>query len=147
MNKALYLLSLGLLILLSLITVFQGARYIASPVALFQLVSLANLFLPAIISGLLVVFLSVRFADVLRGRVDFSVRPSRSIARASQSAGKLLLWVFYALLFVALVFLIQARGQLAGEISFLFGPLFKTLPAGVILIELGRLLDDVEMPD
>ncbi len=144
MNKAMYLLSLGLLILLSLVTAFQGARYIASPVGLFQLASLANLFLPFIISGLLVVFLSVRFTDVLLGRADISVRPSRPIARVSQTAGRSLLWIFYVLLAVAIVFLIQTRGHLGGEISFLFGPLFKALPAGVILIELGRLMDNHE---
>ena len=144
MNKTIYLLSIGLLILLCLLAVFQGTRYIASPVAVFQLASLANVFMPFVISGLLVVFLTIRFADVWRGRTDVSASLTRPAARAAQTAGKVLLWIFYALFAVALFFLILAKGQLGGEISFLFGPLFRTLPAGLILFELGRILDGVD---
>ena len=144
MNKAIYLLSVGLLILLSLVTVFQGTRYIASPVAAFQIASLANVILPFVVSGLLVVFLSIRFADVWSDRSDVTVRASRPAARASQAAGKLLLWIFYALLVVAVVLLIRARGQLSGEIIYLFSPLFRSLPVGLVLFELGRILDDAD---
>lgn len=131
---------------MSLLAVLQGTRYIASPVAAFQLASLANVVLPFVTSGLLVVFLTIRFADVWRGRIDITMSVSRPAARASQTAGKVLLWMFYALLAVALFLLIQAKGQLSGEIGFLFGPLLRTLPVGLILFELGRILDTIDSP-
>jgi len=144
MNKKLYLLTLGLLILFAALSIFQGSRYIMSPVGIFQLASLANIVLPLVLGVLLTVFLSVRFADVLKNRASVDYVASRPIARASQNAGKFLILVFYVLLVVVIGFLIIARGQLGGEIGFLFGPLFRTLPIGLLLFELGRILDNSE---
>lgn len=147
MNKKAYLLSLGLVIGIALLSLLQGTRYILSPVGLFQLATLMNLVMPPILGLLLAVFLSVRFADVWKGRTRVEVLASRPIAKASQVAGKVLIWAFYVLLLTALGFLVLARGQLGGEISFLFAPLLRTLPVGLLLFELGRLLDQATEDD
>ena len=141
MSKFLYQFSLGLIILVAILQAFQGTRYIASPVVAFQVATLVNMVLPFIIGILLVVFLGVRFADVWRGRVDVTARATRPIARASQTAGKVLLYIFYAALLATLVLIIMAGGRLQSEIGFLFAPLAKTLPVGLVLTELGRILD------
>lgn len=141
MSKVLYQCSLGLIIFAAIMQAFQGTRYIASPVMAFQIATLVNMVLPFIIGILLVVFLGVRFADVWKGRVDVTMRATRPIARASQTAGKVLLYIFYAMLLATGVFMIMAGGRLQSEIGFLFAPLAKTLPVGLILTELGRILD------
>lgn len=141
MSKKLYLLSLGLVIAVAALSVLQGTRYILSPVGLFQIATLMNMVMPFVLGLLLVVFLSVRFADVWRDRIDTDFAVARPIARASQVAGQVLIWVFYLLLLVAIGFLVLARGQLGGEIGFLFGPLLRTLPVGLLLFELSRYLD------
>lgn len=147
MGKRLYLMSLGFLILIAVMSVFQGARYILSPVGLFQLATLANLVIPLVLGPLIAVFLVVRFIDVLKER-SFVDRPlRRPIARAARLSGKLLIYMFYVLLIIAIVFLVLARGQLGGEISFLFGPLLRTLPIGFLVFELGNLLDTAESDD
>jgi hypothetical protein len=140
-NRKLYLLSLGLVIVVAALSVLLGTRYILSPVGLFQVATLLNLVVPPILGLLIAVFLSVRFADVWRDRVDTDFVVTRPIARASQLVGRVLIWAFYALLLVAIGFLVLARGQLGGEIGFLFGPLLRTLPVGLLLFELSRFLD------
>lgn len=144
MNKTLYLLSLAIMILISALGALQGTRYILSPVAFFQIATLLNMIVPAILGVLLAVFLSARFADVWRNRMDTNFKVARPIARASYAVGRILIWAFYVLLLVAIAFLVLARGQLGGEVSFLFGPLLKTLPVGLVLFELSRLLDAAE---
>ena len=141
MNKKLYLLSIGLLVLVALLSAFQGARFIRSPVGVFQLATILNSVMPLVLGALVALFLAVRFGDVWSGRADVQVRVSRPIAKASQTAGKVLVGVFYILFTIAIGFLILAKGQLSGEIGFLFGPLLRTLPIGLLLFELGRILD------
>ncbi len=147
MSKKLYLFSLGMVILVSALGALQGSAYILSPVGLFQVATLLNMVLPVALAILLTVFLSARFADVWRNRVDTHFTVTRPIARASQFAGRILIWTFYILLIVAIVFLVLARGQLSGEIAFLFGPLLRTLPVGLLLFELSRFLDAAEEQD
>lgn len=142
MSKTLYLLSIGLLILTALLSALQGTRYIMSPVGIFQLATILNAFMPLLIGGLVAWFLLVRFRDVWSGRADVQARATRPVARSAQTAGKFLIVVFYVLLVVAVGFLVMARGQLGGEIGFLFGPLLRTLPVGIVLFELGNILDD-----
>lgn len=145
MNKKLYLLSIALLILVALMSALQGTRFIRSPVGVFQLATLLNMVMPLVLGALVALFLAVRFGDVWRGHADVQVRASRPIAKASQTAGKLLVGVFYILLAIAIGFLILAKGQLSGEIGFLFGPLLRTLPIGLVLFELGRILDQTTL--
>jgi len=141
MSKKLYLLSVGLLILFALLSALQGTRFIRSPVGVFQLATILNSVMPLVLGALVTLFLTVRFGDVWSGRADVQVRASRPIARASQTAGKFLVGVFYILFALAIGFLILAKGQLSGEIGFLFEPLLRTLPIGLVLFELGRILD------
>lgn len=142
MSKTLYLISIGLLILAALLSALQGTRYIMSPVGIFQLASVLNAFLPLLIGGLVAWFLLVRFRDVWSGRADVQVRATRPVARSAQTAGKFLIAAFYVLLVIAIGFLVMARGQLGGEVAFLFGPLLRSLPVGLVLFELGNILDD-----
>ena len=141
MSKSLYQCSLSLIILAAILQAFQGTRYISSPVVAFQIATLANMVLPFIMSILLVVFLGARFADVWTGRVEVTTPASRPIARASQRAGKILIYLFYAMLLAIVIFLILAGGRLQGEAGFLFAPMAKVLPVGLVLVELGRILD------
>lgn len=146
MNRKLYLLSVGLLILVALLSMLQGTRFIRSPIGVFQLATLLNMVMPVVLGGLVAFFLAARFADVWRGHADVQDRAARPIARASQTAGKLLIGVFYVLLVIGIGFLILAKGQLSGEIGFLYGPLLRMLPIGLILFELGRVLDQATEP-
>lgn len=141
MSKKLYLLSIGLLILVALLSALQGTRFIRSPVGIFQLANILNSVMPLVLGALVAFFLAVRFRDVWSGRADVQVQASRPIARASQTAGKLLVGVFYILVVIAIGFMFLAKGQLGSEIGFLFGPLLRTLPIGLVLFELGRILD------
>ena len=144
MSKKLYLLSVGLLLLAALLSIVQGTRFIRSPLGFFQIVSLVNMFMPLVLGLLLAFFLGARFLDVWRGDADVEARASRPLARACQTAGKFLIVLFYIFLMAAIGFLVLGKGQLSGEVGFLFGPLFRTLPVGLVLFELGRLLDRPE---
>ena len=147
MGKKLYLLSLGLLIFLAVLTVLQGTRYILSPVGLFQFASLANRLIPLLLGPLIAVFLVFRFIDVLKERSFVDQPLQRPAARVARLSGKLLIYLFYVLLLLAIVSLVLARGQLSGEVRFLFAPLFRTLPVGFLLFELANLLEGAKFDD
>jgi hypothetical protein len=140
MKRTIYLLSLVLLILAVIFSIFSGGRYIMSGAGIFQIGTLLNSIFPVIFGLMLTFGLCSRFMSVWRKHVDINSPANNKSTKIIQAAGMALMYAFYVILSIVIILLILGS-PIRVEISFLFFPLLKVLPVGYALFELARLID------
>lgn len=140
MNRKLYLLSTGLLIIGAILSTLSGFRSFLSPVLLFKIGTIINIIFSVSIGLLLAYMLCLRFGAVWKNKIDITMQAKTKHAFYIQRSARFLLYGYYMLLPIILL-LIFFGGPIKSEIRFLFFPLLKVLPVGYILFEMSRLID------
>ncbi|MFT5083982.1 MAG: hypothetical protein ACI9Y1_002034 [Lentisphaeria bacterium] len=140
MNRKIYLLSTGLLIIVAVLSTMLGGRYILGPVGIFGFGALLNIIFSVGVGALMTYMLCIRFRAVWRNDVDITLTVAAKHASFIQRSGRLLVYGFFVL-FPLVLLLAYFGGPVRPEIKFLFFPLLKIFPIGYVLFEMARLID------